>query len=92
MERGVEVTHLLDEPVVAEQLAVIRSHHDERVVGLTGRVEMIEEPPELRVDLGHHAVVGRLELALFLLAVGGLDERVLDHHAEERMLERFVGA
>ena len=61
-------------------------------VGLTGRVEMIEEPSELRVDLGDHAVVRRLELALFLLVVGRLDERVLDHHAEERMLERFVGA
>jgi hypothetical protein len=92
VERGIEVADLLDQPVVAEQLAVIGRHHNERVVGLTGRVEVIEEPPELRVDLGHHPVVGRLELALFLLAVGGLDERVLDQQAEERMLECFVGA
>ena len=43
---------LCSEPVVAEQLAVIRREHDERVVGLPGLVEPVEEAAELVVDLG----------------------------------------
>ena len=65
--RGVEPADLLHEPVVAEQLAVIRREDHERVVGLAGFVEPIEDAAELVVDLADHPVVGRLELALLLL-------------------------
>ncbi len=45
---GVEPADLLHEPVVAEQLAVIRRHDDDRVVGLAGFVEPVEDAAELR--------------------------------------------
>ena len=47
---------------------------------------------DLVVDLGEHAVVGGLQLALFLIVVGRLQERMVDHHAEQRMLRAFLGA
>ena len=47
---------------------------------------------DLVVDLGEHAVVRGLQLALFLLVVGRLQERMVDHHAEQRMLRAFLRA
>ena len=47
---------------------------------------------DLVVDLGEHPVVGRLQLALLLFVVGRLQERVVDHDAEERVLRAFLGA
>jgi hypothetical protein len=78
--------------VVAQRLAVIRREHDERAVGLPRLVEHREDAAELVVDLGHHPVVGRLELALLLRIVRRRHERVTDHQPEQRVLRAFLGA
>ncbi len=56
--------------MVAEHLAVIGREDDDGAVGLTGVVEPVEDPAELIVDLGHHPVVGGLQLTLLLRVVG----------------------
>jgi hypothetical protein len=48
--------------------------------------------PSWSSTFGEHPVVGRLQLALFLRVVGRRDERVVDHHAEQRVLRAFLGA
>ena len=75
VERLVEPAELVHDPVVAERLAVIRGEHHERARREAGLVERVEDPAELIVDLGHHPVVGGLQLALLLRIVGRRDER-----------------
>jgi hypothetical protein len=47
-------------------------------------------PDASRVDLADHAVIRRLEPALFLLVGRRRDQRMHDHHAEQRMLLAFL--
>ena len=70
---------------------IAREDHD-RAIGLSRRVEPVEDARHLIVDLGEHAVVRGLQFALFLIVVGRLQERMVDHHAEQRMLCAFLGA
>ena len=91
MVRLVEPAELVQQAVVAEHLAVIAREDDERVVRLPGLVEPIEQASDVVVDLGEHPVVRRLQLALLLRIVGRLQERMVDHHAEQRMLRALVG-
>lgn len=72
-----------DEPVLAERLAVVGQHDDERVVGEAETIELGEEVRDLVVDLADRAVVGvderlllrghlvRRELALPRVRLGG---------------------
>ena len=54
----VEVTELLDQPVVTQLFTVIRGQDDHRVLGQIQLVESSEKASELGVDLGNHPVVG----------------------------------
>ena len=92
VERLVEPAELVHDPVVAERLAMVGGEHHQRAGREARRVEHVEDAADLIVDLGHHAVVGRLELALFVRVVGRRDERVIDHQVEQRVLRALFGA
>ena len=82
VERRVEPAELVHEEVVAEHLAVVGRHHDDRALGLARRVEVVEDPAELVVDLGLHAVVRRAQLPEVLLVVGAREERMVDERGD----------
>ena len=87
--RLVEPAELVEHEVVAEVLAVVAREDHERAAGLAGVIEPIQDPRDLVVDLGDHPVVGRLQLALFPVVVRRFEERMVDHHREQRMLLAF---
>ena len=90
--RLVEPAELVQHVVIAEVLAVVAREDHQRAVGLPGCVEPVENAGDLVVDLGEHAVVGRLQLALLSIVVGRLQERMVDHHGEQRMLRALFRA
>ena len=68
MEGLVEIAELGEQPVIAELLAVIGGEDDERAVVCPARLEMVDEATNLGVNLAHHAVVSRPQLARIGLA------------------------
>ena len=90
VERRVEPADLLHEPVVAEQLAVIGRDHDHRACRRgrsrrggrrCGRVACRPPTPCRSRSPGARAA---------RRVVGAADQRVVDHHAEQRMLRGFL--
>ena len=57
------VAEFRDHPVVAEIFTMIGGEDDQGVVVGAARLEEIDQPPDLGVDLGDHAEIGRLDLA-----------------------------
>ena len=53
---------LLDQPEIAQVLAVVGEHHEDRVVEVAGAIDRVDDPAELPVDPARHPVVRRHDL------------------------------
>ena len=58
-----EEPQLLDQPVIAELLTVVRGHDDQGVAPLPSGLDGANRSTQLEVDLAHHAVVLGTELS-----------------------------
>ena len=54
---GPEDALLAPHPLIAQHLAVVGGQHHERAVGLPGRVEPVEQAPDVVIDLGQKAQI-----------------------------------
>ncbi|CUI26918.1 Uncharacterised protein [Achromobacter xylosoxidans] len=77
---GVVEQFLLAQPVVAQEIAMVRREHDERVAHQARAFHVVEQPPQVVVELADqalvgrahhaHALVGREADAFLVLAIG----------------------
>ena len=78
--------------MVTKHIAVVAGHDDQRVVVAAALLEAGDQPADVVVDLGDHAVIGRAQASLIGLVHVADPARAVDPRRQERMLRGlFLG-